>query len=66
MGVEYGHMLQLVQLLTALAALGALATAIGWALSRTTDPPVCPRCGHGSWILDDAKACRNCGQMFSG
>jgi hypothetical protein len=60
-------MLQLGQLLTAMAALVGLASAIGWALNRTTSPPVCPRCGSGSWILiDDSKECRNCGQMFFG
>jgi hypothetical protein len=60
-------MLQLVQLVTSVAALVALAKAMGWVISRTTAPPVCPRCGNGSWILvDDAKECRNCGQMFSG
>jgi hypothetical protein len=61
-------MLQLLQLLSALAALVVLARTIGWVLNRATSPPVCPRCGNGSWILleDTAKECRNCGQTFFG
>jgi ribosomal protein S27AE len=61
-------MLQLLQLLSALAAVVALAKAIGWVIGRTTSATVCPRCGNGSWILleDMAKECRNCGQTFFG